>query len=158
MVIIIELLAFILFLLLSRKGLKKIFFFTQSSIINGILIGCFYALIILITKKTPFGSGVINQFIGGIKNVPFFILYIVYPLVIAFAEEFIFRYFMSKKIGVLLAALLFTALHWRPNFPTPLFLPVFILALTQSWLFKKTNTLIPLIIVHLFVTYSLLLL
>ncbi len=158
MVIIVELIALIIFLLLSRKDLKRIFFLNQSSIIRGILIGCFYALIIFIAKKTPSGSSIINQFISGIKEVPFFVLYIVYPLVIAFAEEFIFRYFMPKKIGVFFAAILFTVLHWRQNFPIPLFLPVFFLAFSQSWLFKKTRTLIPLIIVHLFVTYSLLLL
>lgn len=158
MIVIVELIALIFFLFLSRKDLKKIFLFSKKTVINGILIGCFYALTVFISKQTSFGSNVINQFINGIKEVPFFVLYFIYPLVIAIAEEFIFRYFFAKKLGVFFAAILFTALHYRPYFPTSLFLPVFILALSQSWLFNKTKTLIPPIIVHLFITYSLLLL
>lgn len=158
MVIVVELIALVFLLFVLRKELKKIFVFNKETLIKGVLFGCFYSLIIYISKQTSLGSSVINQFISGIKETPFFIIYIIYPLVIAIAEEFIFRYFFAKKLGVILAAILFTVLHWRPHFPTLLFLPVFIIALNQSWLFNKTKTLIPPIIVHLFVTYSLLLL
>ncbi len=157
MVIVIELIALIFFLFISRKDLKKIFLFKRNSLITGVAVGVMYSLLIFIGKHTSIGAGTINQFINGIK-VPFFVLYIIYPLVIAFAEEFIFRYFIASKLGVIPTAVLFTILHWRPDFPVLLFLPVFILALNQSWLFNKTMSLIPLIIAHLFVTYSLLLL
>jgi len=157
MVIIIELIALIAFLFISRKDLKKIFHLKKNSLIKGIIIGIIYSLLIFIGKHTSIGASTINQFIHGIK-VPFFVLYIIYPLVIAFAEEFIFRYFIASKLGIILTAILFTILHWRPNFPVLLYLPVLILALSQSLLFNKTKSLIPLIIVHLFVTYSLLLL
>jgi len=157
MVIIIELIALIIFLLLSRKDLKKIFFLSKETITKGILLGLVYSLLIFVSKQTALGSDVINQFIRGIQ-VPFFVLYIIYPLVIAVSEEFIFRYYIANRFGVYLAALLFMLLHWRPNFPTLLFLPVFIFSLSQSWLFNKTKTLFPTIIIHLFVTYSLLLL
>jgi membrane protease YdiL (CAAX protease family) len=157
MVIIVELVTLFTLLYISRKDLNKIFHFRRNSLFAGVVVGVVYSLLIYIGKQTSVGVSTIHQFINGIK-VPFFILYIIYPLVIAFAEEFIFRYFIASRLGVIFAAVLFTILHWRPNFPALLFLPVFILALSQSWLFNKTKSLIPLIIVHLFVTYALLLL
>jgi membrane protease YdiL (CAAX protease family) len=155
MLILVELLALILFLLLSRKDLTEVFRLSKDSLIKGLFLGLFYVSCIFITKHTQFGSSVINQFIAGIK-LSSFVLYIIYPFVIALSEEFIFRYFISQKIGWLSAAVIFTILHWRTTFPVALFLPVFLFALSQSWLFKKVKTLVPLILTHLMVTYSLL--
>jgi len=156
MVVLIELIVFIWFLYFSKKDLKKVFRVSKSTIIQGVLMGCIYTLVVFLSKQIPLSAEIINQFINGIQ-LQSFVLYLIYPLVIAISEEFVFRCFVAKKLGVFPSALLFTALHYRPTFPISLFIPIFLLALSQSWLFDKTKSLVPPIIAHLFATYSILL-
>ena len=156
MIILIEFIALVFFLIRTGKNIKQIIFINKSSILLALSFGILYSLTIFLAKHTHFGSNILDQFIGGIQ-LPYLILYIIYPFTIAFSEEFIFRYIFVKKMGVLPAALIFTALHWRPNFPTPLFIPVFLFGLCQSRLFNKTKSIWSPIISHLIATYSLLL-
>lgn len=156
MVVLIELIVLTWFLYLSKRDLKKVFRVNKSTIIQGVLMGLVYALVVFLSKQIPLSAEIINQFINGIQ-LQSFVLYLIYPLAIAVAEEFVFRYFVTKKLGVFPSAILFTVLHYRPNFPFSLFAPIFLLALSQSWLFNKTKSLVPPIIAHLFVTYSILL-
>ena len=156
MVILIEFVALVFFIVKTGKKIKQIIFINKSSILFGLSFGILYSLAIFLAKHTHFGSNILNQFIGDIK-LPYLILYIIYPFTIAFSEEFIFRYIFVKKCGVLPAALIFTVLHWRPNFPVTFFIPVFFFGLCQSRLFYKTKSIWSPIISHLMATYSLLL-
>lgn len=157
MVVLIELIALILFLQFTKKNVSKVIFINPHSLALGIFIGLIYSLIVYFSKQTDLGKNIAIQFIQtiGLQST---LLYVIYPPVIAISEEFIFRYFIPNKIGVILTACLFTILHWRTNFPILLVFPILIFALGQSWLLNKTKTIIPLITVHLFVTYSLLVL
>jgi membrane protease YdiL (CAAX protease family) len=157
MVVLIELIALILFLLFTRKNVRKVIFINPRSLTLGIFFGLVYSLIVYFSKQTDLGKSIAIQFIQtiGLQST---LLYIIYPPIIAISEEFIFRYFIPDKFGVFLTACFFAILHWRPNFPILLLPSIFLFALSQSWLLNKTKTIIPLIIVHLFVTYSLLLL
>lgn len=156
MVILVEFVALVFFLIQTGKNIRQIISINKSSILWGLSFGILYSLTIFLAKHTHFGSSILNQFIGGIR-LQYFTLYVVYPLIIAFSEEFIFRYILVKKFGVLFAALIFTALHWRPNFPILFFIPVFLFGLCQSKLFNKTKSIWSPIISHLLATYSLLL-
>jgi membrane protease YdiL (CAAX protease family) len=156
MVILIEFIALVFFLIRTGKNIKQIVFINKSSILWGLSFGILYSLTIFFAKHTHFGSSVIGQFVGGIK-LQYSALYVIYPFTIAFSEEFIFRYIFVKKMGVLPAALIFTVLHWRPNFPIPFFIPIFLFGLFQSWLFNKTKSIWSPILSHLIATYSLLL-
>lgn len=155
MIVWIELIALILFLLFTKKNIRKVIFVNPHSLALGICLGLVYLLIVYFSKQTNLGKSIAIQFIQtiGLQSTR---LYIIYPMVIAVSEEFLFRYFIPNKFGVFLTACFFAILHWRPNFPILLLLPIFLFALGQSWLLNKTKTIIPLIIVHLFITYSLL--
>lgn len=157
MIIITELIVLVLSLLFTGKRVKNVILINWESILMGILFGVVYVIIIFAVKQTELGSVVLEKFVKGI-GLQFAILYTIYPFVIAVSEEFIFRYFIPSHSGVLIASLLFAALHWRPNFfSIPLFVLVFIFGLSQAWLFKKTRTIWAPVIAHLFVTYFLLL-
>ena len=157
MVVLVELIALILFLVFSKRDIRKIIFVNPRSLTLGIALGLVYALLIHLSKQTNLGKNVAAQFIQtiGLRSI---LLYIIYPPIIAVSEELIFRYFIPNKFGVLLTACFFTIIHWRPNFPILLMLPIFLFALCQSWLLNKTKTIVPSTITHLCVTYSLLLL
>ena len=154
--IFVELILLAVCLLLTGRKAKHVFFFNRKSIFLGILFGLLYVSVIFLVKQTNIGFLVLQQFVTGI-GLPLVLLYTIYPLAIALSEEFVFRYFLVRKIGVFLAVLTFTIFHWRPNFPTPLFILIFIFGFSQVWLFKKTKTIWSVVIAHLFVTYAVLL-
>ena len=154
-VVTVELAVLVFFLCLERRNLKDLLVFKKPPVVKGLLVGLLYLAIIFASKQTNIGAAILKQFVGGIQ-LNWIELYFVYPVVIALSEEFVFRYFLPKRIGFILATVIFTMLHWRTNFPAALFVPVFLFGLSQSWLSNKTKSLWPPVIGHLMVTYSIL--
>jgi len=87
-----------------------------------------------------------------ILSLPFY--YIVYLFVIrVFVEEFFFRGFLVKKIGVFLSALLFAIAHLGYSSIVE-FVGAFILGLVLGYYFKKTDNIYPNIIAHFLYDFS----
>ena len=158
-IIIIEIFLSIVSLYFIGKKVFHYFHFTKKSFLLTFIYSVLYFLVIYLVKNTYFGQEIFRKFIqqsivhGSIWTLT------IYPIIIAFSEELFFRlYFRSEKINMLLAALIFTILHWRPGyFSTLMFLILFIFALIQWSLLKKTKSLWSVVITHLVAFYSLLL-
>jgi len=158
-IIIIEIVLAAISLYLIGKKVLHYFHFTKKAFLLTLIYSVLYFLVLYLIRNTYLGHEVFGKFIqqsiahGSIWTLTF------YPIIIAFSEELFFRlYFRSEKINMLLASLIFTALHWRPDyFPTLIFPLLFVFALMQWSLLKKTKSLWPVIITHLVACYSLLL-
>ena len=158
-VIIIEIFLSIISLYFIGKKVSPYFYFTKKSFLLTFICSILYFLVIYLVKDTYLGQEAFGKFIQqSIAHGSIWILTL-YPIIIAFSEELFFRlYFRSEKINMLLAALIFTALHWRPDyFPTLMFPVLFVFALVQWSLLKRTKSLWSVIIAHLVALYSLLL-
>jgi len=158
-VIIIEVLLSTISLYFIGKKVFHYFHFTKKSFLLTFIYSVLYFLVIYLVKDTYLGHEAFGKFIQqSIAHGSIWTLTL-YPIIIAFSEELFFRlYFRSEKINMLLAALIFTVLHWRPDyFPTLMFPVLFVFALVQWSLLKRTKSLWSVVITHLVALYSLLL-
>ena len=122
---------------------KKAFFFTVAYASLSVA-----AIALLAT--TPIGQYALAPFVekGLVPGGMWFL--IAYALILVLSEELFFRIYLSKKILPLLAALLFSAAHWRPDhFPVLMFPILFLFAVMQGWLLQKTSSLWSVTITHL---------
>ena len=153
--IIIECAGIAICFLASRKKFNALFDFSLCSLLYAFAFSLLYTAFIFIIVETALGRETLSEFIFGI-SLESFILVLIYPLVIAVSEEYVFRYFLDSKIGITAGTMIFTLAHWRPIFPTPMFLLVFIFGITQAYLYKKSGGLTAPILAHLAATYALL--
>ena len=77
-----------------------------------------------------------SNLLGGLLSTPEGILFLV--LTAAFGEELLFRGALQPRLGLVLTALLFTALHDQYGFSFEL-LSIFVLALALGWLRSRMN-------------------
>jgi len=127
-------------------GFKKISFknITKHSLILYFLIFLVSSLITLIFNL--FGYQDLGLVSIKILSVP--IYYIIYLFVVrVFIEEFFFRAFLVKKIGIVLSALLFGIAHLGYSSIVEV-VGAFILGLLLGYYFKKTDNIYPNIIAH----------
>ncbi|MEK7645120.1 MAG: CPBP family glutamic-type intramembrane protease [Patescibacteria group bacterium] len=156
-VIIVEILLSAISLYLIGKNVFHYFHFTKKAFLLTMLFSVLYFAVIYLLKDTYLGHEAFGRFIQGSIARPSMLTLALYPIIIAFSEELFFRLCLSEKTNMCLAALVFTAMHWRPGgFPFLMFPILFVFALAQWFLLKESKSLWPLVISHLVATYALL--
>ena len=154
-VAILELIASGVCLWLIGKKVFYYFHFDREDLSLTVIYSVIYALVIYSVRDSYIGKEALHKFIQGDYSVLLYL--VIYSVIISFSEELIFRLYLSQRFNMLASAVLFTALHWRPHFPYPMFIVLFLFAMVQWSLLKKSKSLWPVMITHLVATYVMIL-
>lgn len=145
---------------LMRRHIASYLRFEKRTIAFVLIYGSIYATALYLMRGTYLGTNALipfttEQIVQG--SVLFLILY---ALALVTAEELIFRvYTHYRQVHTLIAAVLFSVVHWRPeHFPMLMFPILFVFALMQSSLLKKTHSFIAVFGAHLIALITLVLL
>lgn len=152
-IIILEIITALLCLYLIGKKSFHFFHFSKRGFLLTILYSIVYFIVIYLVRDTYFGYESFGKFAMEL-SAPVFLLLSVYPIVIAFSEELLFRLYLSERFNIFVASILFTVLHYRPGFPNLMFVVLFVFAIAQCVLFKSTKSIWSVVITHLVATYS----
>lgn len=121
-----------------------------KSLLWGLGLAVLLTCILFLLSLTSVGSTTLAPFTEqniATGSIPFLILY---AIALVFSEELFFRIYLGQKLPVVLTALIFSASHWRPDdFPILMFPLLFIFALAQSALLRKTGSLWSVVLSHL---------
>jgi membrane protease YdiL (CAAX protease family) len=136
-------------------GLKKFSaalgcWMSASLLIASYFIRLLYSVIAMAFGYRPSVQDVLNRL--DTQGVAFWASFLAVAVIAPFAEEIVFRGFiyggLRARFGVAVATisstLFFTALH----FSIEQFIPIFVLGLFLAWLYEKTGSLYPGIILH----------
>lgn len=109
-------------------------------------------LIVKIFPEKWVDDGGINERL--FKSLSFFQI-IVFTLFIAICEEYLFRYVIQGHFGWIVASLIFALVHVRYLSKLILFLQVVLLSLALGWIYKETNSLAVMILLHWLIDFIL---
>lgn len=147
-------------LFLMRKHITPYLRYEKRTIALTLIYGGIYALCLYLMKDTYLDTHALTPFTAEqiVQGSVLFLL--LYALALVTAEELIFRvYTHYKHIHTLIAAALFSVAHWRPeHFPILMFPILFVFALMQSTLLKKTHSFFAVFGAHLITLITLVLL
>lgn len=144
---------------LFQRPLFKIEDFTLSSTYFWLYVVLPFTIVIsidlLIVKMFPeswVDDGGINKRL--FQSLSFFQI-IYFTLLIAICEEYLFRYVIQGQLGWVVASLIFAFVHVRYLSKFILFLQVVLLSLGLGWIYKETNSLAVMILLHWLIDFTL---
>lgn len=142
-----------------RKSIFSYLSVTKKALFLTLTYAAVYAGTISLLAHTYVGQHAFAPFVDQNLVLGSIWFLIAYAILLVFSEELFFRLYLSKKIHVVLAALIFSAAHWRPgDFPFLMFPFLLLFALMQGSLLRKTNSLWAVGIAHLVALFTLVIL